>query len=317
MSILTIFVLLLVVAFAVAVYFTEPSEAEKRTQERLAALHQGTVQEIEEGIVKEVVFSRNSFINRVLKNSNVAPKLHLMLEQANLPWTVSRFFFYSANLMIVGAVIGKWWIPVGLIGWFPGLFLGALPLAWLLYKRSARINRLIATLPEAVDIISRALRTGYSLPSALVMVADEMSDPLGPEFRRTSDELNYGLPFRDALLNLVHRFPVNDLHILITAILIQKETGGNLAELLDKISAVLRARVHLQQKVRVHSAQGRISAAILVAMPFVLFVVLNLIRPGYTAPLFETDLGQKLVYGALAGMGIGIWVIKRIIRIEV
>jgi tight adherence protein B len=317
MSIITIFVILLVVIFAVVVYFIEPSEAEKRTHERLASLYRATAQEIEEGIVKEVVFSRIAFIDNLLKRSNVAPKLHLMLEQANLPWTVNRFFFYSADLMFAGAVIGRWWIPVGMIGWIPGLLLGALPLVWVVYKRSARTNRLVATLPEAVDIIARALRTGYSLPSSLVMVAEEMGDPIGPEFRRTSDELNYGLPFREALLNLVHRFPVNDLHILVTAILVQKETGGNLAELLDKISAVLRARVHLQQKVQVHSAQGRISAAILVAMPFVLFAVLNLIRPGYTEPLFESDFGQKLVYGALASMVLGILVIRRIIKIEV
>jgi tight adherence protein B len=317
MSIITIFVILLVVVFAVTVYFIEPSEVEKRTHERLASLHRATAEEIEEGIVKEVVFSRISFIDNLLKRSNVAPKLHLMLEQANVPWTVNRFFFYSADLMVAGAVIGRWWVPVGAIGWFPGLLLGALPLVWVVYKRSARTNRLIATLPEAVDIIARALRTGYSLPSSLVMVAEEMGDPLGPEFRRTSDELNYGLPFREALLNLVHRFPVNDLHILVTAILVQKETGGNLAELLDKISEVLRARVHLQQKVRVHTAQGRISAAILVAMPFVLFAVLNIIRPGYTAPLFESDLGQKLVYGALVGMVLGILVIRRVIKIEV
>lgn len=317
MSIITIFVILLVLIFAIAVYFIDPSEADKRTQQRLAALHRTTIQEIEEGIIREVVFSRISFVNGFLKHSNIAPKLHLMLEQANIPWTVNRFLFYSADLMLAGAVIGRWWIPAGLIGWIPGLLLGSLPLVWVLYKRSARISRLIATLPEAVDIISRALRTGYSLPSSLVMVAEEMGDPLGPEFRRTSDELNYGLAFREALLNLVHRFPVNDLHILVTAILIQKETGGNLAELLDKIAGVLRARVHLQQKVQVHSAQGRISAGILVAMPFVLFVVLNLIQPGYTQPLFESDLGKKLVYGALASMVVGVFVIRRVIKIEV
>jgi tight adherence protein B len=317
MSIITIFVILLVAVFAAAAYFIEPSEADKRTRERLAALHRPTIEAFEEGIVKEVTFSRISVVNHLLQHNKVALKLHLMLAQANLPWTVSRFFFYSADLMIAGAMIGRWWIPLGFVGWIPGMLLGSLPLAWLFYKRSARINRLIATLPEAVDLISRGLRTGYSLPSSLVMVADEMDDPLGPEFRRTADELNYGLPFREALLNLARRFPVIDLHILITAILLQKETGGNLIELLDKIAAVLRARVHLQQKVRVHTAQGRISAAILVAMPFVMFAVLNLVSPGYTLPLFGSDIGRKLVYGALAGMTLGIIVIRRIIRIEV
>jgi len=317
MSVITIFVILLVVAFATAAYFIEPSEAEKRTRQRLAALHRPTTEEIEEGIVREVTFSRISFINRYLQHNKVAMHLHLMLEQANLQWTVSRFVFYSADLMIAGAIVGRWWIPLGIVGWFPGLLLGSVPLAWVLYKRSARMNRLIMTLPDAVDLVSRALRTGYALPSALVMVADEMSDPLGPEFRRTADELNYGLPFREALLNMVRRFPVSDLNILITAILVQKETGGNLIELLDKIAAVLRARVHLQQKVKVHTAQGRLTAGILVALPFALFVLLNLIKPGYTDPLFESDFGRKIVYAALAAMVLGILMIRRIIKIEV
>jgi tight adherence protein B len=317
MSVITIFVILLAAVFAIGLYFIEPSDLDKRTRERLAALHRRTAEEIEEGIEKQVTFSRISFVNRYLQRNQVALKLHLMMSQANLQWTVGRFFFYSADMMIAGSVIGRWWLPIGFVGWIPGLLLGSLPLVWVLYKRSARINRLIATLPEAVDLISRALRTGYALPSALVMVADEMSDPLGPEFRRTADELNYGLPFREALLNLVQRFPVNDLHILITAILVQKETGGNLIELLDKIAAVLRARVHLQQKVQVHTAQGRMSAGILISMPFILFVVLNLVHPGYTQPLFESRGGRYVVYGSLVGMVLGVLWIRSIIKIEV
>ena len=316
MSVITIFVILLVAVFATVAYFVEPSEADKRTRERLAALSRPAIEEFEEQIVKEVTFSRFSAVNRFLQHNKVALKLHLMIEQANLSWTVSRFFFYSAVLMIAGATIGRLWIPLGFVGWIPGLLLGALPLAWVAYKRSVRINRLITTLPDAVDLMSRALRTGYALPSSLVMVADEMSDPLGPEFRRTADELNYGLPFREALLNLAHRFPVSDLHILVTAILVQKETGGNLVELLDKIAGVLRSRVHLQQKVRVHTAQGRITGAILVALPFVLFVALNLVKPGYSEPLFESDTGLHMVYGALAGMVVGIILIRRIIDIQ-
>jgi tight adherence protein B len=162
--------------------------------------------------------------------------------------------------------------------------------------------------------MSRALRAGYSLPSALVMVADEMPDPLGPEFRRTSDELNFGLPFREALSNLALRIPVTDFRFLMTAILVQKETGGNLIELFDKTAAVLRSRIQLERKVRVFTAQGRLTGAILVAMPFILFVLLNLIRPGYSAPMFESETGRKVVYGILVSMAIGILIIRRIVN---
>ena len=267
MSIITIFLILLVAVFASVAYFIEPGEADKRIQERLAALHRPTAEEFEEGIVRDVTFSKSPLVNRLLQHSKAALGLHLMLEQANLQWTVGRFFFYSAVLMVAGAAIGNWWFRVGFVGWLPGLLCGILPSGWLYYKRAARIKRLITLLPDAVDLMSRGLRTGYSLPASLVLVAEEIPDPLGPEFRRAADELNYGLPFREALLNLSRRFPVNDLLILVTAILVQKETGGNLIELLEKIAAVLRARVHLQQKVRVHTAQGRLSPAILIALP--------------------------------------------------
>jgi tight adherence protein B len=318
MSVVTIFVILLVAVFATVAYFMEPSEADKRTRKRLAALNRQTAEEFEEGIERDqVTFSRIALVDRYLRNNRIALKLQLMLDQAKSPWTVSRLSFYSAVLMIVGGMIGRWWIPMGFTGWIPGMILGIGPLLWVLYKRSVRLRKLAEMLPEAVDLMSRTLRAGYALPSSLVMVADELSDPLGPEFRRTADELNYGLPFREALLNLANRTPVTDLQFLITAILVQKETGGNLVELLDKITAVLRSRVHLQQKVRVFTAQGRITGAILVAMPFVLFVALNLVKPGYTQPLFESETGLKMVYAALALMAIGVMAIRRVIKIEV
>ena len=233
-----------------------------------------------------------------------------------MSWTVGRFFFYSACMMLVGSVVGHWWIPIGFVGWIPGLALGSAPLAWVLYKRAARFRRFNLLLPDAIDLIARALRAGHSLGSALVTVSEEIADPLGPEFRQCADEMNFGLPFRDALQNLYRRFPLQDLQFLVAAILVQKETGGNLAELLDKTAAVLRSRIHLQQKVRVFTAQGRMTGAILVAMPFVAFVLVNLVRPGYTAPLFETETGHKLVWGTLFSMTVGSLIIRRIIKVK-
>jgi tight adherence protein B len=171
-------------------------------------------------------------------------------------------------------------------------------------------------LPDAVDLIARSLRAGHSLPSALLNVAQEIADPLGPEFQQCADEMTFGLPFREALLNLFRRFPLQDLQFLVAAILVQKETGGNLAELLDKTAAVLRSRIQLQQKVKVYTAQGRMTGVILVALPFVCFILLNIARPGYTSPLFETEIGRKMVYGTLASMALGAIFIKRIIEVK-
>ncbi|HEY5177820.1 MAG TPA: type II secretion system F family protein [Terriglobales bacterium] len=315
---ITIFLLLLVSVFATVAYFTEPSDADKRTRERLVSLGRRAGSETgNDAIVRQVTFSRVPSIDRFLRNNAIAMRLQLMLDQAKVPWTVGRFFFFSAVLMLIGATIGNWWIPADFFGWIPGIALGAMPLVWVMYRRAGRFRRFNLMLPDAIDLMSRALRAGHALPSALSMVADETSEPLGPEFRRTADELNYGLPFREALLNLERRFPVRDLRFLVTAILVQKESGGNLVALLDKSAAVLRSRIHLAQKVRIFTAQGRLTGVILMALPFICFIALNLVSPGYTRPLFETEIGRKMVYGTIVSLGIGLFLIRRIIRIKV
>jgi tight adherence protein B len=314
---ITVFLILLVAVFATVLFFTEPSENDKRIQQRLSSLDRRFTNEDDQtGIVKVVTFSRIAWLDHFLRNTKGALQLQLLLDQAKVAWTVGRFFFYSACVMLVGAIIGNYWIPVGYVGWCIGLVLGGTPMVWVLYKRSVRFRRFNLQLPEAVDLIARALRAGHALASAMVTVAEEVADPLGSEFRQCADEMNFGLPFREALLNLFRRFPLPDLQFLIAALLIQKETGGNLPELLDKTAAVLRARIHLQQKVRVYTAQGRLTGIILLLMPFFAFVLLNIIRPGYTAPLFETDTGRMMVYGTLVSMALGAFVIRRIIRIK-
>ena len=319
MSMVSIFLIVLIAAFATIAYFTEPSEAEKRVHQRLSVLGRPMMQGDEDQpaeIVRQVTFSRIGWLDRYLRESRPALQLQLWLEQSKVPWTVGRFFFYSAICVLVGAIIGNWWIPVGLVGWVLGVACGMVPLLWIAYKRSQRFHKFDLLLPDAIDLIARALRAGHSLPSALVTVAEEIDDPLGPEFQRCADEMNFGLPFRESMHNLFERFPIPDLQFLITAILLQRETGGNLPELLDKTAAVLRARIQLQQKVRVYTAQGRMTGAVLIAMPFVAFILLNLVRPGYTAPLFESDTGHKLIYGTLFSMTLGTIVIRRIVQVK-
>jgi tight adherence protein B len=317
MSPITVFLIVLVFVFATAVFFLEPSETDKRIQQRLSGLDHRLLEEGEQTeIVRRVTFSKIAWIDQILRNSKSALQLQLLLDQAKVRWTVGRFVFYSLCFMLFGAILGNWWIPVGFVGWIPGLVLGLAPFAWVLYRRSNRFRRFNLQLPDAVDLIARSLRAGHSLPSALLNVAQEIADPLGPEFQQCADEMTFGLPFREALLNLFRRFPLQDLQFLVAAILVQKETGGNLAELLDKTAAVLRSRIQLQQKVKVYTAQGRMTGVILVALPFVCFILLNIARPGYTSPLFETEIGRKMVYGTLASMALGAIFIKRIIEVK-
>jgi tight adherence protein B len=317
MSMVTVFLILLVAVFATIAYFIEPSESDKRIFERLGALDRRMGDDAEQApIVRRVTFSRVEWVDHYLRNNAFALRLQLILEQARVSWTVGRFAFFTACMVLFGGLIGNWWISPGLVGWIVGVVAGLLPLGFVLYKRKERFRKFNALLPDAVDLIARSLRAGHSLPSALVAVSEEIDDPLGPEFRRCAEEMSFGLPFRDSLMHLFRRFPIQDLQFLVSAILLQKETGGNLAELLDKTAALLRGRIRLQQKVRVHTAQGRMTGAILLAIPFVAFILMNLVSPGWTRPLFDTELGRKLMYYTLGSMALGAYAIRRIIRVD-
>jgi len=245
-TIVSIFFIVLIAAFAVVALLTEPSKADKLIHSRLVSLDRGTdapSDKDELSIVKEVTFSTVPAFDKFLRHNRLAVGLHLMIEQCNLKWTVGQVVIITLLLICVGAALGNWWIAPGLLGWLPGLALGFVPYLYLLQKRKRRSRRFAELLPEAIDLMSRGLRAGQALPATIETIAKECDDPLRAEFRRAADEQSFGLPFREAMLNLSRRVPVPDLQFLVTAILVQKETGGNLAEILDKTSHVIRERV--------------------------------------------------------------------------
>ncbi|MBZ5626886.1 MAG: type II secretion system F family protein [Acidobacteriia bacterium] len=239
-----------------------------------------------------------------------------MIEQADLQWTVGRFFFATFAAVVVGAAFGNFWIATGPSGWIPGLVLGAAPYVFLLQKRKLRFRRFAEQLPEAIDLISRSLRAGQALPTTMEIVAQEAEDPLRTEFRRTADEQSFGLPFREAMINLSRRVPVQDLQCLVTAILVQKETGGNLAQILDKTSYVIRERIRVEGQMRIRTAQGRLTGWILCALPFAMYFAMNVMSPGYGKILFEDPAGQRWVIYALILMVAGIFTIRRIVTLK-
>jgi len=172
-------------------------------------------------------------------------------------------------------------------------------------------------LPDALDLISRALKAGHALPSGLQMTGEEMADPIGGEFRIVHDEINYGVAVPTALMNLATRVPSTDMRYFVIAVLIQRETGGNLTELLRNISTLIRERLKLLGKVRVLSAEGRMSAWILGALPFVVGGVINVINPKFMSVLWTDPMGLKMIYGALVMMTLGALWMRKIIRIRV
>lgn len=318
MTLVSIFFIILITTFAVLAFFTEPSKADKLIHSRLASLDRKKRSSgaDEPDIVKEVTFSTIPAFDKFLRNNRTAIGLQLLIEQCDLQWTVGRIVFSSLVLICVGAVLGNWWIAPGFLGWAPGLALGAVPYIVLLQKRKRRLWRFSALLPEAIDLMSRGLRAGQALPATIETVAQESDDPLRSEFRRTADEQSFGLPFREAMVNLSRRVPIPDLQFLVTAILVQKETGGNLTQILDKTSHVIRERVRVAGQMRIRTAQGRATGWILCALPFVIFAALNAVNPGYGKPLFEDPTGQKLTTYAGVLMVIGILVIRKIVNVK-
>ena len=194
---------------------------------------------------------------------------------------------------------------------------GSGPFVYLYIRREIRFRQFSDLLPEAVDLMSRGLRAGHSIQAVLEMVGNEIADPVGIEFRALHKEQSLGLPIRDAMKDLIDRVPIDDMRFLATAILLQKESGGNLAQILDKTSAVIRERARLRGQLRIYTAQGRITGYLLGAAPFIMFALINIINHDYEKTLFTDPFGLKMVYFGLGLMVIGILAIRKIIDIKV
>jgi tight adherence protein B len=199
-----------------------------------------------------------------------------------------------------------------------GFLIGAgLPFMVLRMKRTRRLRAFEEQFPEALDLISRALKAGHAFATGLKMVADEMPEPVGPEFRKTFDEQNFGLPLKDALENLTMRIPLLDIRFFATAVLIQRETGGNLSEILDNLAHVVRERFKILRQVRVYTAHGRLTGYVLLALPAFLAIALMFINPEHMNLLFRERMGQMMLMGAIAMQTFGFMWIKKIVKIEV
>jgi tight adherence protein B len=198
-----------------------------------------------------------------------------------------------------------------------GLAAGAIPIASVAWKRQRRFRRFEEHFPEALDLLGRAVRAGHAFTTGLEMISKEVAEPISGEFQITFDEQNFGLPLRDALLNMTERVPLIDVRFFVTALLIQKETGGNLAEILDALARVIRERFRIYREVRVKTAQGRLTAAILIALPPLMMVMLEIVNPRYINVLFTDPKGPMVL--AIAGIlqVVGSIVLWKIIHIEV
>ena len=256
-------------------------------------------------------------LDRFLSRLELAPRIRRFLYQANVKWTVGQLSLFCGVSFIIPAYLVYWRTGSLLFGLLIGLVGSTIPVFWVYQKRKKRMEKFEQGLPEAIDLIVSALRVGHSLNAAMGLVSRECPDPVGGEFRLAFDEMNYGLELKSALDNMVTRVPLQDVKIVSTAILIQRESGGNLAEVLDKTSQVIRERFRLKRQVLTHTAQGRLTGWILTLLPVVLGMLLYMVNPDLMSNLWKKDIGVKLLYAAGAMIFIGGMIIRKIVNMDV
>ena len=290
--------------------------AERRLEARLKDLSRVAADD-EESVVTQRPTSALPGMDRLVGGTYAASWLTKLIDQAGLqvsPGTVIAFCLVTGCAMAVAGFLAmpKW--PAVAAGFVIGLFL---PIGWLRYKRGVRMRRFEEQFPEALDLLSRAIRAGHAFQTAMGMVADELPPPVGTEFRKSFEQQNFGLPLKEALNLLGERVPLMDVRFFATAVNIQRETGGNLAEILDNLAHVVRERFKILRQVRVHTAHGRFTGYVLLGLPAALSVALMFISPDHMKTLFTHPMGRTMVLGAIVMQTIGFLWIKKVIKIEV
>ncbi|MDR3725630.1 MAG: type II secretion system F family protein [Terracidiphilus sp.] len=266
---------------------------------------------------KQELFSSIPWLNHNLLRLELGPRLRRLLDQADLKWTPGRLLLLCGVCAVVPAYLANLRFQHVFPALLMGLLTGAAPMGWVLLKRAKRMEQFIKELPEALDLMVSGLRAGHSLISTLGLVATECPEPVKSEFRTCFEEQNYGVDMKTAFNNMIRRVPEHDLKIVTSAIMIQRESGGNLAELLDKASETIRQRFRLKRQIRTHTAQGRMTGLILSGFPIFLGILLYFINPDLMSVLWKTPMGIKLMWISGCMTVLGGLIIRRIVNIDV
>jgi len=297
-----------------------PANKAKSVQSRLDSALATETPEVQNLVVdlrKDDQLSSIPWLNNRLTHLEITPFLRRILDQANLSWSTGRLLSMCAAFLVIPAVIVYYKFSSFPIALLAGVVLGLAPLGFVYFKRSKRFRHFEQGLPEALDLMVSGLRAGHSLIAAMGLVGRECPDPVGGEFKICFEEQNYGLELKNALDNLTDRVPLQDIRIVATAITIQKESGGNLAEVLDKTAYVIRERFRLKRNVQTHTAQGRLTGWILTLLPVALGVAIYMINPTMMSILWTRDIGVKLLWASAGMTVIGGLIIRKIVNMEV
>ncbi len=275
------------------------------------------IEDVHDILRKKRVLSDVPFFNAFLAHVPGIYRLDDIVRQARVPYPLGFFLLLTAVAGVTGFLAGMFFLNDTLFALLIGLFAGAAPFFILQFKREVRLNKFRKQLPEGLDLIARALRAGHAFSSGMRLAADEFEDPLGPEFKETMEEINFGLTTADALRNLSHRIDCHDLNFFVMAVILQQETGGNLAEIIENISYLIRERFKFQDRVRALTAEGKLSAVTLIMIPIILLIYLRFTNPGYIGMLFEREVGRLMLGFAGVMMVVGVLVMRRIINVRV
>lgn len=268
-------------------------------------------------ILRKRVLSEIPFLNRLLLKTPGILKLDNLISQANATYPIGFFILLALFLAVLGFLVGNTVIKNRLLTVMLMFLCGSFPFLYLLILKQKRTEKFKKQLPEALDLMSRALKAGHAFTNGLKLAADEFNDPLGPEFAEVLDEINFGVSVANALRNLAKRVECPEIKYFVVGVILQRETGGNLAELMGILAFLIREKFKFQGKVRTLSAEGRLSAFILIALPFGIAGWMWFSNPKYLDPLLTDPIGKIMIIGAAIMMVFGIIVMKKIVAIEV
>lgn len=316
---LLVFLVVFFAAFTLGNLIDKRNARARLIKERLANERKAPERNPEEelALLRDEQLSEIPALDSLLRRSARVSELQKLLAQAGIQTRAGNFLGVSA-LCAVGCAIVSYLLSKRVeVAWFAVIVGFVLPYSYAQIRRNKRFEKFEELFPEAIDTLARAVRAGHAFTTALEMITAEVAEPVAGEFRQLFEEQKFGMPVRDALLNLTDRVPLVDVKFFVTAVMLQRETGGNLAEILDNLSYVIRERFKIQRQVRVYTAQGRLTMALLMGMPPIIVVMMMALNPSFIHPLFADPIGHALLVLGITLQTIGYFVIRRIIRIQV
>jgi tight adherence protein B len=307
------------IVFAVASLIDERNSRARLLRERLSG-----ADKVDQGqpnadlaLLRDEMLSKIPALDSLLRRSEQIANFQTMLSQADLNLRAGTVLMLSVVSAVLVAFLTYAFAGSFQFVWVGLIFGAIIPYAYTSYRRTKRFQKFEELFPEAIDTLARAVRAGHAFTTALEMISTETSEPISSEFRKLYEEQKFGLPVRDALMNLTERVPLVDVKFFVTAVMLQRETGGNLAEILDNLSYVIRERFKIMRQVKVYTAQGRLTMMLLMGMPPLIVAAMLAMNPAFIQPLFTDPIGHTLLAAGICLQTIGYFVIRKIIRIQV